>query len=106
MDTGSKRLIDITLDDLDNFLKERGYKKEQKESKGENAILSLADYSESDLIRGSKELAEYLGVTTVTVQNMKNAGRFDGAFVKTGIRRYTYIRPLIDKVMNEWASKS
>lgn len=99
MEQSNKRLIDITLDELDAFLKERGYlKAEPKEDVGDRP-LRLSNYSLEDLLRGDHALATYLGVSVTAVYQMKVSGRLDGTYINPTPRRYIYIKPLIDRMI-------
>lgn len=99
MEQKDKRLIDITLDELDSFLKERGYLKREP-SKDENAdVIRLSDYSLDQLLRGDHELADYLGISVTAIYGMKKSGRLDGTYANPTPRRYIYIKPLIDRMI-------
>lgn len=100
MEIGTKRLIDITLDDLDNFLLSRGYRKEKGE---EEEVVEKKDgikqYKKEDLFFGDRELAEYLGISITSVFNLKRSGVLDGTFVNPTPHRYIYIKEKIDMMI-------
>lgn len=98
METCAKRLIDITLEELDEFLLSRGYRKEEKKEP-EVKRWSLGDEDKKNLIRGDKELADYLGTTATTIHKLKSMGYLDGTFITPTPRRYVYFKDKVDALM-------
>ena len=98
METCSKRLIDITLDELDGFLLSRGYRKVEKEPE-EKEKWSYGKEDKNNLLYGDKELADYIGVSTTHIHNLKAKGYFDGAFIKPSPKRYVYFKDKVDALM-------
>lgn len=101
MEKESKRLIDITLDELDEFLLSRGYRKvscppvvEKKEEE-----FDYGSYTSEQLLVGDKELARYLDISLMSITNMKKSGYLDGTYFCPTPRRYIYIKEKVDRMI-------
>jgi len=99
MEKGLKRLIDCTLDELDDFLQSRGYRREPEEieTKTEEPFC-FADYKREDLLFGDAELAQYLGITQQAVSYRKKMGWLDGTFTMPTPHRFIYFKDRIDRM--------
>lgn len=90
---GSKRIIDLTLAELDQYLVENGFKKPAKKERD-----SIDEYEEGELLFGLKELAAYLKLSLMTIQSMKDRGDFEGAYFRPSPRKFIFIKEKIDKI--------
>ena len=96
MEYKEKRLIDMTLQELTDFLDAReGTAKERQEQRFKERLaegkVSVTEYDKEELIVGVNNLAAYLGVSVPTALSMKYRGEFEGMYFHPSPRKFFFI---------------
>ena len=99
---GRSRLIDVTLDELADYLRSCGF---MCAPKIEVATTQDTAHAPRPELVGIKGLAEYLQISENTASKYYHAGVFDGAVVKLGARNLRFDRELASEAVRKKAAR-